>query len=345
MPDLPLLDKILHSGELAYGNYTKQFEESLKQHLGNSYVITTNSFNTAVSVALSSYNIIEGDEVIVSPMACLASTQPFASCGLTVVWADIDPKTGTLCPDSVKQRISAKTKAIIHNHFCGYPGYIDEINKIGKENGLLVINDGIECFGSEYRGEKIGNCGTDVTVFSFNPVRIPNTIDGGAVVFTDKTAYERAILIRDCGINRSTFRDDLGEINVDSDILLRGFSATMSNVNGYIGCEQTKHIDRLIGKQRENAEKWRSELSKTQFTPIDAVTEAIPKYWVFGILAPNKIDAINYFRSEGYYASGVHVKNNVYSIFGDKRPLKGVNEFYDRFVALPSGWWVEDIRL
>ena len=99
--------------------------------------------------------------------------------------------TGTLDPESVKQKITSKTKVIFHNHFCGYPGYIDEINSVGQDYGIPVVDDAIEAFGSEYKGKKIGNTGTDVTIFSFQAVRLPTTIDGGAIIFKDKTLYEK----------------------------------------------------------------------------------------------------------------------------------------------------------
>ena len=89
----------------------------------------------------------------------------FVAHEINIKWADIDPTTGTLDPGSVEKKISSKTKAIIHNHFCGYPGYIDEINELGRRYGIPVIDDGIEAFGSEYKRQKIGNCGTDITIF------------------------------------------------------------------------------------------------------------------------------------------------------------------------------------
>jgi perosamine synthetase len=238
MPPLPELDDILHSGQLAYGKYARSFEENLQNFLGkDAHVWVTNSFHMAISVAISLLEIHPFDEVIASPMACLASTQPFAAQAIKVRWADVDPHTGTLDPGSVKEKINRKTRAIMHNHFCGYPGYIDEINEIGKECGIPVIDDGIECFGSEYKGKRIGNCGTDITIFSFNAVRLPNTVDGGAIVINAPELYRKAELIRDCGINRGKFRDELGEINTECDITLTGYSATMSDVNAYIGLQ------------------------------------------------------------------------------------------------------------
>lgn len=251
MPELPELDEILHSGALAYGKYSKQFEEKLKEYFDTPYLIVTNSFNTAISVAVTSMGLSSGDEVIASPMACLASTQPYLSSGLKIKWCDVDSKTGTLSPDALRKVITNKTKAIIHNHFCGYPGHIDEINEIGSEFDIPVIDDGIECFGSEYKGKKIGNVGTDVTVFSLTAVRIPNTIDGGIVIFKSKELYEKSLRIRDCGIDRTIFRDDIGEISPKCDITEIGYSATMSNVNGYIGMVQMRYVDELLDMQRK----------------------------------------------------------------------------------------------
>ena len=342
LPEVPEMDAILHSGALAYGNYTKQFEEKLREYFDTPYLIVTNSFNTAISVALTTLGIVPGDDVIASPMACLASTQPYLSGGLNVRWADVDPQTGTLCPDSVRQQITKRTKAIVHNHFCGYPGYIDEINAIGMDHGIPVIDDGIECFGSEYKGKKIGNCGTDVTIFSLTAVRFCNCIDGGVVIFKDELLYKKCLLVRDCGIDRTHFRDELGEISPECDISLIGYSATMSNVNGYIGLKQMEVVDDLILRHRAQAEKWRNTY-EFQSTMIPIYRKDYnPNYWVFGILVDDKVETIKSFRKMGYYASGVHIRNDIYSAFGKQNvALPGVDKFYKSFVALPCGWWME----
>ncbi len=342
MPEHTELDKILQSGQLAYGEYSKRFEKRIGDYIGNDKVLATNSFSMAISVAISTLDICADDEIIASPMACLASTQPFATYGIKVNWADVDPQTGTLDPESVKNCIGKKTKAIMHNHFCGYPGYIDEINDIGKEYGIPVIDDGIEAFGSEYKRTQIGNCNTDITVFSFQPVRVPNTIDGGAVVFRDKELYSKAVLVRDCGIDRTVFRDDIGEISPKCDITLKGHSATMSNVNSYIGICQMDHVDGIIEKQRHVASLWKSVLAEQKYIKVLGREEIRPNYWVLGTYVDDKYKRICEFREKGWYASGVHINNNIYSVFGKYRYLKGVEEFKDHFMALPSGWWVGD---
>jgi len=345
MPDnlMPELNTILYSGQLNYGKYGKQFESGLKDFIGCEYLLTVNSYNTAMLVLLSTLRLKPGDEIIASPVSCLASNQPFITKGLKVIWADINPTTGTLCPIDVESKITRNTKAIFHNHFCGYLGNIDEINAIGKAYGIPVIDDGIEAFGSQYKGNKLGNIGTDVTVFSFQTVRLPNTIDGGAIVFKDKDLYEKAMLIRDYGINRSFFRDNEGEINPECDIKLEGFGGLMSELNSYIGTKQMEDIENLLTIQKKNASIWDAKfLNSIGVIPLIQTQDSLPNYWVYGTMCQNKTDAIKDFKASGFYATGVHINNNIYSVFNNKVSLQGVSEFMNHFVAIPCGWWVNN---
>lgn len=343
MPEkLVELDAILYSGALAYGKWGHAFEKAIKEFVAcKEDVLVVNSFSAAILVMLETLDIKAGDEIIASPQSCLASTAPLASYGVKVVWADIDPKRGTLCPDSVKKLISSKTKIIFHNHHCSYPGYIDEINDIGHHYGLMVVDDCIEAFGSEYKGRKLGNLETDITLFSFQTVRLPNAIDGGGIIFKDRDLYEKAVQIRDLGVNRKTFRDALGEINIMSDVQVHGYGFTMNEISSYIGCKQIEHLPKLFSHQRNNAKRWLSEISEKKLEILPLNTEDInPAYWIFGILAEHKMSIMMYFRKLGYMSSGVHVPNTFYSIFGKKQQnLPGVTEFYNHFIALPCGWW------
>lgn len=344
MPDeLPEINAILHSGALAYGKWGREFEGAIKKFVGcDEDVLVVNSFTAAVQVMLATIGITVDDEVIASPQCCMASTAPIASYGAKVVWADVDPRRGTLCPASVEKMITPRTKLIMHNHHCSYPGYVDEINAIGKKYGILVADDAIESFGSRYKGKTIGNLGTDITLFSFQTVRLPNTIDGGGIVFRDRSLYEKGVRVRDLGVNRKTFRDSLGEINPLSDVDIKGYGVTMNEISSYIGYCQMQNLDTLFAKQRTNAVKWR-ELLISEYPQINLLdtTDIEPSYWVFGTLSTDKIKTLTYFRELGYTTSGVHIPNTFYSIFEKQGDFIGVNEFYRNFVALPCGWWFD----
>lgn len=344
MPEnLPEVNAILHSGKLAFGEWGKKFEESIRDFIGcEEKVLVTNSFTSTIQVVLSTLNILQGDEIIASPQSCLASTQPLVTFGAKVVWADVDPERGTLCPENVESKITSRTKIIFHNHHCGYPGYIDEINALGKKYGLTVIDDCIEAFGAEYKGKILGNTGTDITIFSFQTVRLPNTIDGGAIIFRDNDLYKKAIRVRDLGVDRNTFRDSLGEINPLSDVPMHGFGVTMNEICSYIGVSQMAELESLLARQRLNAEKWQEEvISDYHGLKYIQNINCLPNYWIFGVLSENKIETLKYFREKGFYASGVHIPNTYYSVFGRQVKLPGVKDFSSRFLALPSGWWFE----
>lgn len=336
------IESILYSGKLAFGDYGKKFEKRISEYLGNNKVLTVSSYNQAMLIVLSTLGLKPGDEVIASPVSCLASNQPFAVKGLKVVWADINPNTGALLIDDVRARITSKTKAIFHNHYCGYLGQIKEMNALGKEFGIPVIDDCIEAFGSELNGNKTGNLGTDITVFSFQTVRLPNTIDGGALVFNDEEVYEKAKKIRDYGIERSSFRDELNEINPDCDISLEGYGALMGELNSFIGIKQLDVIEELLSKQKENSKQWFERIGEVKdIRSLELTPNTLPNYWVYGVLSKNKKEMIKSFRAQGYYATGVHINNNIYSVFNNKTELKGVTEFMNSFVAIPCGWWFE----
>jgi len=341
MPELPELDKILHSGALAYGKWGREFEKRLAEYLGVKNVLLTNTYGLAWQVLFRTLGLEPEDEVIATPMSCLQSTMPMAQYGLKTVWADIDPRFGILDPESVKSKISAKTKLIINYHFCGYPGYVNEINAIGKEKGILVIDDCIEAFGAKYKGKRLGNVGTPISIFNFQTVRLPNTIEGGALVFENDELYKKAVVIRDLGINRSIFRDMNGEISANCDIEIPSVNAMPSDVNSYIGCCQLKDIDGLLQRHVQNAKQWENKLFDMP-SLIDFIhregTE--PNYWVCGILSSNKEGDMKMFKKNGYACSAVHLPNTYYSVFGRQDTPKGVEEFYNNFIALPSGWWM-----
>jgi perosamine synthetase len=343
MPEnlMPELNEILYSGQLSFGKYGKQFEDKLKAYIGCEYLLTINSYNMAMLVILSTLGLEPGDEIIASPVSCLASNQPFATKNLNVIWADINPETGTLCPLDVEKKITKNTKAIFHNHFCGYVGKVDEINILGKKYNIPVIDDAIEAFGSEYHEKKMGNLGTDFTVFSFQTVRIPNTIEGGAITFKDKELFEKAKLIRDYGIDRTIFRDADGEINPDCDITHEGYGALMSEINSFIGICQMVEVEKLLATHRRNAQFWTKRISEMfDIQPLLETSDSLPNYWVFGALSAKKTELIKKIKSEGYYATGVHINNNIYSIFKNKKNLSGVDKFTRKYVAFPCGWWL-----
>ncbi|EKO3667347.1 aminotransferase class V-fold PLP-dependent enzyme [Vibrio metschnikovii] len=336
------MDKLLYSGQLSYGDYTKGFEQQLRMYVGNENILTLSG--NSVFFALKLIDVKAGDEVIVSPMSCLMTTQPIKYAGAKVVWADIDPLTGSLDPKDVQRKITKKTKAIIHYHWAGYPGYIDEINQVGRENKIYVIEDATESFGADYKDKKLGNTNTDIVCYSFTPVRLPNAIDGGGIALNNRTLFEKALLMRDLGINRQVFRDEIGEISEACDVQLTGDSSTLNNISGYVGLSQMPYLDGLLSKQRNNAKHWEKYFENdASVRLLEKRNTTNPSYWAFSLLSENRDELLKEWREKGLYASKVHLRNDLYTVFDHYASnLEGVNEFSSKQLCLPCGWWVED---
>ena len=146
--------------------------------------------------------------------------------------------------------------------------------------------------------------------------------------------------MRDFGIKRSEFRDGMGEISSTYDISIKGYGATLNEVNSYIGCCQMEDIMKLLTQQKNNSHYWEQQLQSMGYQLMGR-KEVEPNYWVYGFLSDNKRNDLFHFRENGFYASGVHLPNSYYSIFGKQQLLLGVEDFYSRFIALPCGWWFD----
>jgi len=335
------LNKILDSGTLSTGIYTEKFESELRNYFQVSRLLTVSSYNHALLILISTLGLKEGDEILASPMSCLASNQPFASKGIKVTWVDVQPDSGMMCPEDLARKVSSSTKAVVINHFCGYVADVHSLKATARAFGLQVVEDCIESFGSISDGDLIGRGDSDFYVFSFQSVRLPNTIDGGALIIKDKDSYEKAVLLRDYGIDRSNFRDFNGEINEECDVSLAGYGGVLNNINSFFGHKQMNKVDDLLIKQRQNAVYWKNYVqNKSSISVLKITPNTIPNYWVFGLICDNKEEAMNDFRSKGFHASGVHADNSIYSVFGHSGKLPGVEKFKSRFLAIPSGWWI-----
>jgi len=338
------LDEILHSGNLSFGKHARNFEKKLSEFISNEYVLVINSYQNAFHICLSTLGLVQGDEVLLSPLACLQTTQALKSYGLKLKWIDANVEMGTIDKDSLINSITVKSKLVIHNHYCGLVGDIDSIQQICKKYNLLLIDDAIEAFGSKYKDKFIGNSNySDATIFSFNPVRNPSTIDGGAISFKEKKNFDKSILLRDYGIDRSLFRLANGEINPDYDITITGYAATISDLNAYVGLVNLNDINKILNRAKRAAIFWSEVLVHNKLNhELFENPFAQYNYWVFSFKTNEKQFLFDFFRGKGIFCSSVHLPNNNYSVFGEKFQFKNITQIFNSFISLPTFWWLED---
>jgi len=199
------------------GGPVEEFERAFAESSGGKYALALSSCTAALHTALMAYGIGPGDEVIVTPYSWGQSVAPVLFNGATAVFADIDPKTTTIDPNCIEERISNKTKAIIPVHIFGIPADIDAICSIAEDHEIAVISDAAQAYGALSKGRKIGSLG-DTKCFSLGRGKAVCGGEGGVLVTADEDLYKRAVAITQHPLRASRevfsdlvpFQDELG---------------------------------------------------------------------------------------------------------------------------------------
>src|SRR5512137_2585509 len=155
----------LASGYLAHGVQVDEFERGLAAYVGNPRVSAMSEISGALTLALYLAGVRPQDEVIVSPMVCLATSMPVANLFARPLWCDVDPATGMLDPAGVAELVTPRTRAIIAHHWSGDVADLQALQEAARAHGLKLIEDASEAFGAEYRGRRLGNHGSDFCVY------------------------------------------------------------------------------------------------------------------------------------------------------------------------------------
>lgn len=338
--DEPLLE-VLHSGWIGQGVKVDKFEDELKERLGNPYVLALNNGTAGIHIALRLAGIEHGDEIITSPMTCLATATPIVREGANPVWCDIDPKTGNIDPNKIESLVTTKTKAILCIHWGGYPCDLDEINEIADRYGIYVIEDAAQALGATYKGKPIGSV-SDFTEFSLQAIKVITTIDGGILTCKRENHYKRGKLLRWYGLDREISGR---EERLKKDVPECGWKMNMTDIPAILGIEQLKYLDGILAKHRENAEYYNREFERRgikQIRPLKYAKDRQGAHWLYTVLVKDKEAFRKHMESKGIGIGQPHVRIDTYSCFDKWRQddLMGVAEFSDHQTCIPVGWWV-----
>jgi perosamine synthetase len=187
-----------------------EFETTFAKYVNAKYAVAFSNGTAALHACAFITGIEKGDEVITTPMTFAASSNCVLYCGGVPVFADIKKDTYNIDPDSIRKRITKKTKALIPVHFTGQPVDLDAIHEIADEHHLIVIEDAAHAIGAIYKGKKIGSLSV-MNVFSFHPVKQITTGEGGMVTTNDQDIYETLKQFRMHGITRDPNKLTKGE--------------------------------------------------------------------------------------------------------------------------------------
>lgn len=245
------LTDALDVGWLGMGALTQEFEQRISEFLGlqGRHVVATNTGTSALHIALRAAGVGPGDEVITPSFNYVADHQAIRMCGADVVMCDIrDDNLGIDC-EKAEILISPRTKAIIPLHFAGLPCDQAAVYRLAERHGLRVIEDAMHAFGTEIGGRKIGAYG-DITCFSFDPVKIITSIDGGCVVVNSGDELAKLQRMRLLGVDKDTTERYRNRRAWDYDVISEGYRYHLTNIMASIGISQVKRVDEFIASRR-----------------------------------------------------------------------------------------------
>jgi dTDP-4-amino-4,6-dideoxygalactose transaminase len=229
------------------GATTKEFEERIAAflELDDRLVCVTNTGTSAIHIALLAAGIGKGDEVITPSFNYVADHQAIRATGAEVVMCDIREDDLGIDVEKARALITSRTKAIMPLHFAGIPCDQAGVYALAKQQGLRVIEDGTHAFGTRIDGKRVGSYG-DIATFSFDPVKIMTSIDGGAVVLRSEEELQRLHRLRLLGVDKDTTERYKNSRSWDYDVVSEGFRYHMTNIMASVGVSQIKRIEEFI---------------------------------------------------------------------------------------------------
>ena len=287
--DIKEVVKVLKSNYLTKGPKVIEFEKNLKLKLNAKYAITCNSGSTALFLACRSINIKKGDIVLTTPNTYAASANCVLECGAEIDFVDIDPLTWNISLEKLETKLifykkkRKKIKALILVHLAGFPNRLEKIFVLSKKYKFKIIEDASHAIGSSYKKHPIGSCKwSDLSTFSFHPVKNITSGEGGAVLTNNKKLAKKIKLVRENGINtdRRYFKQKsyypYYYEQVDT-----GFNFRMSDICAALGNSQLKKIDFFINQRNKIAKKYIKLIKNKKFTFQKTLSDAKSSYHLF----------------------------------------------------------------
>lgn len=269
--DIDAVLSVLHSDYLTQGPIVPNFEEEVARYVGSRHGIAVNSATSALHIACLALNLGSEDWLWTSPITFAASSNCALYCGAKVDFVDIDPQTYNICPKKLEakleqaKKIGKLPKIVVPVHLAGQPCEMEAIYKLSKKYGFKIIEDASHAIGGSYKGKLIGDClYSDITIFSFHPVKIITTGEGGMALTNDNKLASHMRLLRSHGITR------------DPDQLIRGanepwyyeqialgYNYRMTEIQAALGLSQLSRLSHYVERRREIATRYDRLLAKS----------------------------------------------------------------------------------
>jgi dTDP-4-amino-4,6-dideoxygalactose transaminase len=347
---LARLSSTFGSGHIGQGSRVADFENALSSYLNAPHVVTTNSGTSALHLALHLLRrprgdwpgLNDGDEVLTTPLTCVASNWPILANRLTPHWCDVGESDLTIDVRSVAAALSPRTKVVMVVHWGGHPVDLaaldDVLDAASPELGFrpMVVEDCAHALGSTFGGRKIGSHG-NLCAFSFQGVKTLTCGDGGALCVSDPATHRRATLLRWYGLDLDV-----------RDVVEWGFKFHMNDINATIGLANLPHVDWILQRQRNHAAFYDAQLGSCGgIARLSGVRDQESSRYLYSVRVEKREDFKKWLREGGIEVRQVYSRNDLYTCVEEwRRPLPSLDAIDGEIVCLPVGWWLtnEDLE-
>lgn len=249
--DIRAVVECLKSEFLTQGPQIQNFEKKITEKTGVKFAVTVSNGTAALHLLALALGLKKGDEVITTPISFLATSNSLLYAGLKPVFADVNPKNGNLTVETVKKKITKKTKAIFLTHLAGNPCDMKGFSKLAKMHKLILVEDSAHAFGAHYENKPVGNCRySDATILSFHPVKHITTGEGGAVLTNNQELAEKITRLRSHGVTRDPKRLESNHGRWYYEMQELGFNYRMTDIQAALGISQIGRLDSFINARR-----------------------------------------------------------------------------------------------
>jgi dTDP-4-amino-4,6-dideoxygalactose transaminase len=275
--------EVILSGWICQGPKVMEFENQVAAYVGAKYGVATNACTSALHLSLYLSGVRSGDHVVLPSFTCMATANAIHHAGGEPVFADIDPCTCNMSPESAEQAITPQTRAILVVHQIGLPADMDAFQAIARNHGLALIEDGACTLGGTYKGKRVGGLGAP-TAFSFHPRKMITTGEGGMITTDDGNFAEQARMLRATGASISDLERHKAKgvlVQKYGDV---GYNYRMTDIQAAIGLVQMQKMEAILEQRQEQARYYNQALAAIEeldppFVP-DYATHAYSSYLV-----------------------------------------------------------------
>ncbi len=344
--DIDEVVKVLQSDYLTQGPSVEKFEAKICEYTGAKYCVAVSNGTAALHLAVAVLNIPAGSEGITSPNTFAASANCMLYNELNPRFADIDSKTYNIDPEEVSALVSEKTKLIIPVHFAGQAADMQSISKIAKENDLFVIEDAAHAIGSQYTdGTYVGNCKySELTTFSFHPVKTITTGEGGAITTNSKEFYERLLMLRSHGITKDENKLSMNPGPWYYEMQELGFNYRLTDIQAALGSSQLSRLNEFKARRREIVAMYNRSFKDANWLTVPFEVEGLSSCFHLYVLLID-FQAIGKSRAEvmaellskgvGAQVHYIPITQLPYYAKTHNEKLHNAQSYYDRCLSIP----------